>query len=81
MSVSLSHWKHVAWERVVSSWNTEFLASSKALWTERFFPTIYQRLKSPQSIIVFNNFVVSFGFINFVFACKPSFTNEFFKWF
>ncbi|GFT44992.1 RNase H domain-containing protein [Trichonephila clavipes] len=27
MSVPLSHWKHLAWERTVSSWNTEFLAS------------------------------------------------------
>ncbi|GFW63373.1 transforming growth factor-beta-induced protein ig-h3 [Trichonephila clavipes] len=45
MSVSLSHWKHLAWERTVSSWNTEFLASPKALWNKRFFPTIYQRLK------------------------------------
>ncbi|GFV06759.1 RNase H domain-containing protein [Trichonephila clavipes] len=45
MSVPLSHWKHLAWERTVSSWNTEFLASPKALWTKRFFPTIYQRLK------------------------------------
>ncbi|GFX17914.1 RNase H domain-containing protein [Trichonephila clavipes] len=31
MSVPLSHWKHVAWEITVSSWNTEFLASPKAL--------------------------------------------------
>ncbi|GFV52811.1 RNase H domain-containing protein [Trichonephila clavipes] len=46
MPVPLSHWKHVAWERTVSSWNTEFLASPKALWTKRFLPTIYQRLKS-----------------------------------
>ncbi|GFV29762.1 RNase H domain-containing protein [Trichonephila clavipes] len=37
MPVSLSHWKHLAWERTVSSWNTEFLASPKALWTKRFF--------------------------------------------
>ncbi|GFX28524.1 RNase H domain-containing protein [Trichonephila clavipes] len=43
ISVPLSHWKHVAWEITVSSWNNEFLASPKALWTERFFPTIYQR--------------------------------------
>ncbi|GFU41317.1 hypothetical protein TNCV_3011401 [Trichonephila clavipes] len=35
MSVPLSHWKHVAWERTVSSWNTEFLASPEALWTKR----------------------------------------------
>ncbi|GFW73996.1 retrovirus-related Pol polyprotein from transposon 17.6 [Trichonephila clavipes] len=34
MSVSLSHWKHVVWERTASSWNTEFLASPKALWTK-----------------------------------------------
>ncbi|GFW30468.1 hypothetical protein TNCV_454061 [Trichonephila clavipes] len=40
MSVPLCHWKHVAWERTVSSWNTEFLASPKALWTKRFFPTL-----------------------------------------
>ncbi|GFY27232.1 phosphatidylinositol-glycan biosynthesis class W protein [Trichonephila clavipes] len=45
MSVSLSYWKHVAWEITVSSWNNEFLASPKALWTKRFFPTIYQWLK------------------------------------
>ncbi|GFX87852.1 RNase H domain-containing protein [Trichonephila clavipes] len=45
MSVSLSHWKYVAWERTVSSWNTELLASPKALWTRRFFSTIYERLK------------------------------------
>ncbi|GFW37873.1 hypothetical protein TNCV_4630762 [Trichonephila clavipes] len=32
MSVPLSHWKRLAWERAVSSWNTEFLASPKALW-------------------------------------------------
>ncbi|GFT62733.1 RNase H domain-containing protein [Trichonephila clavipes] len=31
MSVPLSHWKHLAWERTVSSLNTEFLASPKAL--------------------------------------------------
>ncbi|GFX68177.1 hypothetical protein TNCV_4440001 [Trichonephila clavipes] len=37
MSVPLSHWKHVALERTVSSWNTEFLASPKALWTKRVF--------------------------------------------
>ncbi|GFV39009.1 transposable element Tcb1 transposase [Trichonephila clavipes] len=35
MSVPLSHWKHVAWERTVSSWNTEFLASPTALGTKR----------------------------------------------
>ncbi|GFW24284.1 RNase H domain-containing protein [Trichonephila clavipes] len=29
MSVPLSHWKHIAWERTVSSWKTEFLASPK----------------------------------------------------
>ncbi|GFV06646.1 hypothetical protein TNCV_2949681 [Trichonephila clavipes] len=46
MNAPLSHWKHVAWERTVSSWNTGFLASLKALWTKRFLPTIYQRLKS-----------------------------------
>ncbi|GFT35222.1 hypothetical protein TNCV_353221 [Trichonephila clavipes] len=45
MYVPWSHWKNVAWERTVSSWNTEFLALPKALWTKRFFPTIYQRLK------------------------------------
>ncbi|GFW29901.1 RNase H domain-containing protein [Trichonephila clavipes] len=37
MSVPLSHWKHLAWERTVSSWNIEFLASPKALWTKSFF--------------------------------------------
>ncbi|GFV97077.1 RNase H domain-containing protein [Trichonephila clavipes] len=47
MYVPLSHWKHVARERTVSSWNTEFLASPKALWTKRFFPTICQRLTWP----------------------------------
>ncbi|GFT09141.1 RNase H domain-containing protein [Trichonephila clavipes] len=34
MPVLLSHWKHVAWERTVSSWNTKFLASPKALRTK-----------------------------------------------
>ncbi|GFW37874.1 hypothetical protein TNCV_4630761 [Trichonephila clavipes] len=34
MSVPLSHWKRLAWERAVSSWNTEFLASPKALWVK-----------------------------------------------
>ncbi|GFW35703.1 RNase H domain-containing protein [Trichonephila clavipes] len=37
MSVPLSHWEHLAWERTVSSWNTEFLASPKALWTKKVF--------------------------------------------
>ncbi|GFW14892.1 hypothetical protein TNCV_1563541 [Trichonephila clavipes] len=37
MSVALSHWKHLAWERTVSSRNYEFLASPKALWTKKFF--------------------------------------------
>ncbi|GFY10443.1 hypothetical protein TNCV_1463331 [Trichonephila clavipes] len=37
MSVPLSHWKHLAWERTASSWNTKFLSSPKALWTKRFF--------------------------------------------
>ncbi|GFX71299.1 hypothetical protein TNCV_2453111 [Trichonephila clavipes] len=36
MYVLLSHWKHSAWERAVSSWNTEFLASPKASWTKIF---------------------------------------------
>ncbi|GFW98486.1 hypothetical protein TNCV_3791171 [Trichonephila clavipes] len=35
ISVSFSCWKHVAWERTVSSWSTEFLASPKALRTKR----------------------------------------------
>ncbi|GFX53918.1 hypothetical protein TNCV_1598641, partial [Trichonephila clavipes] len=34
MSVKSSHWKHIAWERTVSAWNTEFLASPKYLWTK-----------------------------------------------
>ncbi|GFS95490.1 RNase H domain-containing protein [Trichonephila clavipes] len=33
ISVSLSHWKLVAWERTVPSGNTKFLATPKALWT------------------------------------------------
>ncbi|GFV68630.1 hypothetical protein TNCV_2274931 [Trichonephila clavipes] len=37
MSVSLFHWKRLAWERTISFCNTEFLASPKALWTKRFF--------------------------------------------
>ncbi|GFY00871.1 hypothetical protein TNCV_3542451 [Trichonephila clavipes] len=45
MSLPLSHWKHLAWEKTVSSWNTKFLTSLKTLWTKKFFPTIYQRLK------------------------------------
>ncbi|GFU99489.1 hypothetical protein TNCV_4763501 [Trichonephila clavipes] len=36
MSVSLSHWNHSVWERTVSAWNSEFLASPKALWTKGF---------------------------------------------
>ncbi|GFY27645.1 hypothetical protein TNCV_910961 [Trichonephila clavipes] len=43
MSVPLSHWKHVAWERTVSSSNTEFLASPEAFWTKSFFYTIIPR--------------------------------------
>ncbi|GFX60610.1 RNase H domain-containing protein [Trichonephila clavipes] len=35
MSVSLSYWNHLAWEITVSSWNTEFLSSPKAMWTKR----------------------------------------------
>ncbi|GFY32734.1 hypothetical protein TNCV_4638401 [Trichonephila clavipes] len=46
MSVPLSHWKHVAWERTASSWNTEFLASPKALWTKRFFRPFINGLNS-----------------------------------
>ncbi|GFV78050.1 hypothetical protein TNCV_2041 [Trichonephila clavipes] len=45
MPLPLSHWKHLAWERTVSSWNTKFLTSPKALRTKKYFPTIYQRLK------------------------------------
>ncbi|GFT35279.1 HTH CENPB-type domain-containing protein [Trichonephila clavipes] len=36
MSVPWSHWNYVAWERTVSSWNTEFLAPFKALWTKSY---------------------------------------------
>ncbi|GFW39071.1 uncharacterized protein TNCV_1830631 [Trichonephila clavipes] len=45
MPVPLSHWKHLAWERTVSAWNSEFLDSPKALWIKKLFSTIYQRLK------------------------------------
>ncbi|GFU95792.1 hypothetical protein TNCV_4903841 [Trichonephila clavipes] len=45
MFVPLSNWKHLAWERTVSTWNTKFLALPKALWNKNIFPTIYQRLK------------------------------------
>ncbi|GFT14456.1 hypothetical protein TNCV_4004261 [Trichonephila clavipes] len=52
--VPLSHWKHLAWEKTVSAWNTEFLALPKALKT--YFPTIYQRLKCKK---FFNDFKLS----------------------
>ena len=42
----LSICKYLVWLETVSAWNSEYLASSKALWTKRFFPTIFQRLKS-----------------------------------
>lgn len=45
MSAPASYWKHVTDEKTVSDWNTEFLASSKALWTKIFFLTIFQCLK------------------------------------
>ncbi|GFR11765.1 hypothetical protein TNCT_511641 [Trichonephila clavata] len=45
MSVLSSYWKHLAWERTVSNWNFNFLASPKALWTKKFFPTFYQWVK------------------------------------
>ena len=38
----LSIWR---WLETVSAWNFEYLASSKALRTKRFFLTIFQRLK------------------------------------
>ncbi|GFV86908.1 RNase H domain-containing protein [Trichonephila clavipes] len=65
MSVSLSHWKHLAWERTVSSWNTELLASPKALWTKRFFPTIYQRLKCKSFVTNFKLSQILTGHGNF----------------
>ncbi|GFU69016.1 hypothetical protein TNCV_3785371 [Trichonephila clavipes] len=37
MSVPLSHWKHLAWKRTVSSWNTEFLASPEAVCDKKKF--------------------------------------------
>lgn len=45
MSLPASHWKRVAREKTILDWNGEFLASSNALWTKRFFPTILKRLK------------------------------------
>ncbi|GFT72178.1 hypothetical protein TNCV_2272671 [Trichonephila clavipes] len=56
MSVPWSHWNYVAWERTVSSWNTKFLAPPKALWTKRFFPTIYQRLKCRKFVTVISSY-------------------------
>ncbi|GFX45443.1 hypothetical protein TNCV_2739801 [Trichonephila clavipes] len=53
MPVPLSHWKHLAWKRTVSAWNSEFLASPEALWTQKFFPTIYQRLKCKKFVTDF----------------------------
>ncbi|GFU25081.1 hypothetical protein TNCV_568361 [Trichonephila clavipes] len=53
MSVPLSHWKHLAWERTVSASNTKFLASSKALWIKKFVPTVYQRLKFKKFVLCF----------------------------
>ncbi|GFW19000.1 RNase H domain-containing protein [Trichonephila clavipes] len=58
MYVPLSHWKHLSWERTVSSWNTEFLTSPKALWTKRFIPTIYQRLKCKNFVTDFKLFQI-----------------------
>ncbi|GFV71720.1 hypothetical protein TNCV_3535081 [Trichonephila clavipes] len=37
VSVSLFHCKHLAWEKIISTWNTKFLASPKALWTKIVF--------------------------------------------
>ena len=37
--------KHLAWFEIVSAWNSKYLASSKTLWTKRFSPIIFQRLK------------------------------------
>ena len=45
VSVMLSNFKHLTWLETVSAWNSEYLASSKALWTKSFFPTIFQQLK------------------------------------
>ncbi|GFX22980.1 hypothetical protein TNCV_2086881 [Trichonephila clavipes] len=52
MSVPLYHWKHLAWERAVSAWSSGFLALPKALWTKKFFPTIYQRLKCRKCVAI-----------------------------
>ncbi|GFY18602.1 transposable element Tcb2 transposase [Trichonephila clavipes] len=61
MFVPLSHCKHSALERTVSSWNTEFLASPEALWTKRFFPTIYQRLKSTRGLLATDQVILNHG--------------------
>ncbi|GFS77260.1 hypothetical protein TNCV_3758461 [Trichonephila clavipes] len=47
------------------SWNTEFLASPNALWTKRFFPTIYQRLKSKNFVTDFKLSQILTGHGNF----------------
>ncbi|GFX60874.1 RNase H domain-containing protein [Trichonephila clavipes] len=65
MSVPLSHWKNVAWERTDSSWNTKFLASPKALWTKRFFPTIYRRLQCKKFVTDFKLSQILTGHRNF----------------
>ncbi|GFU26768.1 RNase H domain-containing protein [Trichonephila clavipes] len=65
MSVPLSHWKHLAWERTASSWNTEFLASPKVLWTKKVFPTVYQRLKCKSFVTDFKLSQILTGHGNF----------------
>lgn len=45
ISTPASHWKLVSKEKTIMDWNNEYLASSKAQWTKRFFPTILHRLK------------------------------------
>ena len=45
VSISSSHFKQLAWFETVLVRNSKYLASSKALWTKRFFSTIFQQLK------------------------------------
>ena len=40
-SVLLSHFKHLAWLETLLAWNSEYLASSRALWKIKFFQTIF----------------------------------------
>ncbi|XP_054715555.1 uncharacterized protein LOC129225035 [Uloborus diversus] len=43
MDIPGSHWKFLAKEKTIADWNTEYLASSNARWTRRFFPTVFHR--------------------------------------